>query len=307
MGAGLGIASAVVGGISSIGNMISQAVQNKKNREFQEKMYDKQKDDNIDFWRMQNEYNTPYNQIQRYKEAGLNPALMYEGATAGNAGAITSPSKPDYHPSNVDVDLSRGLENYISTKQAQVQLQNAERQGQLIEANTAKTLRETDLMETRERQMISGIDLTQFQLDKGKQMLPYDLSRANLEVDNIRKQTQISMNREERDAMKFGYTLEQMLLNQKNTKLRNEYLSTTNSGQKIRNAISEIELKMARQGIFKGDPLYYRFGKELYEQLIDEFKEVPASIKKESKRYDKARDGGFNNMHQLLNDLWFNK
>jgi len=36
-------------------------------------------------WKMQNEYNSPLNQMKRLKEAGLNPNLMYGKGTVGNA------------------------------------------------------------------------------------------------------------------------------------------------------------------------------------------------------------------------------
>lgn len=52
----------------------------------------------IEFWRMQNEYNSPRAQMQRLQEAGLNPNLIYgdsvSGAT-GRADSIGTPDKPD--------------------------------------------------------------------------------------------------------------------------------------------------------------------------------------------------------------------
>lgn len=46
----------------------------RKNNEFNERM-----------WHMQNEYNTPSAQMQRYREAGLNPNLIYGSTSNGNA------------------------------------------------------------------------------------------------------------------------------------------------------------------------------------------------------------------------------
>lgn len=50
---------------------------------------------NIKFWQMQNAYNTPKAQMERLKQAGLNPALIYGSGSAqtGIAGAV-APSKP---------------------------------------------------------------------------------------------------------------------------------------------------------------------------------------------------------------------
>lgn len=58
--------------------------------ELNKQLMDYQNEYNINYWNMQNEYNSPASQMQRYKEAGLNPALMYsEGvssSSSGNAG-----------------------------------------------------------------------------------------------------------------------------------------------------------------------------------------------------------------------------
>jgi len=46
-------------------------------------------DQNTKFWQMQNEYNTPLAQMDRYRAAGLNPNLMYSQGNPGNA--VSSP------------------------------------------------------------------------------------------------------------------------------------------------------------------------------------------------------------------------
>jgi hypothetical protein len=50
---------------------------------------------NVKFWNMQNEYNTPANQMKRLQDAGLNPNLIYGSGSAntGVAGSV-APSKP---------------------------------------------------------------------------------------------------------------------------------------------------------------------------------------------------------------------
>lgn len=39
----------------------------------------------LEMWRLNNEYNTPEKQMQRYVEAGINPALAYQNISGGNA------------------------------------------------------------------------------------------------------------------------------------------------------------------------------------------------------------------------------
>ena len=50
---------------------------------------------NIENWHMQNAYNTPAAQMQRYKDAGLNPNLIYGQGNSGNAQPISATEKPE--------------------------------------------------------------------------------------------------------------------------------------------------------------------------------------------------------------------
>lgn len=49
----------------------------------------------IDFWKMQNEYNHPKNQMARLQEAGLNPALMYGQSASGATGSAADIGRPE--------------------------------------------------------------------------------------------------------------------------------------------------------------------------------------------------------------------
>ncbi len=46
----------------------------------------------LEFWQMQNEYNTPAAQMRRLVDAGLNPALMNGGVSSNTAGGLSSVS-----------------------------------------------------------------------------------------------------------------------------------------------------------------------------------------------------------------------
>ena len=89
------IASSLIGGITSIGSQDSANKTNIKlaqtSNDFQREMYDKQV---ADEWR-QIEYNSPVNQVNRFKQAGLNPNLMMNGGSSGNAsGSVTTGGNP---------------------------------------------------------------------------------------------------------------------------------------------------------------------------------------------------------------------
>lgn len=66
-------------------------------QKFSEKMYNRTRADNLEFWHMQNTYNSPSSQMARYQQAGLNPNLIYGQGNSGNAGPIPT---PDVQPAN---------------------------------------------------------------------------------------------------------------------------------------------------------------------------------------------------------------
>lgn len=74
---GAALGAGVSGGFGLIGSAINYA--------FQKKLAAQQNQYNIDMWNMQNEYNSPMNQMKRFEEAGLNPNLIYGQGSAGNA------------------------------------------------------------------------------------------------------------------------------------------------------------------------------------------------------------------------------
>lgn len=102
-------------------SMAATAKLNKKNRRWQERMYNIQRDDEKIRRNEINEYNSPANQMQRFKDAGLNPHLIV-GQTNTSAPAQGSdiPSVSGQTP----VDMSflaeaggKGLQAYQSIEQ----------------------------------------------------------------------------------------------------------------------------------------------------------------------------------------------
>lgn len=88
--------SIIAGGASSvmdmasnaIGSLINGRIQRKTMREqnaFNAQEAQKNRDYQTEMWNKQNAYNTPLAQRQRLKEAGLNPYMMLNGGSAGNA------------------------------------------------------------------------------------------------------------------------------------------------------------------------------------------------------------------------------
>lgn len=80
---------------------------------------------NVKFWKMQNAYNTPKEQMARLQNAGLNPNLIYgSNANTGVAGSV-SPSKPA--PFNVQNPVPSMMQTAMLTSQIDLQKSQAEK------------------------------------------------------------------------------------------------------------------------------------------------------------------------------------
>lgn len=123
-------------------NAISGSKANKTNlqiaREYnqaQRELAEYQAQWNEQMWNRQNEYNTPSAQMQRFKEAGLNPNLIYGQGSPGNAtGAPSYPevkqTAPSVRPVIQDgLGLGQAMMSYLQTQA--LQLDNKKRQQNL--------------------------------------------------------------------------------------------------------------------------------------------------------------------------------
>lgn len=75
-----GLAGAIPAAVNTIGSMFGQNRQQRMNRRNADYQYSK----DLELMKYQMDYNSPGSQMQRFKEAGLNPNLIYGQGSAGN-------------------------------------------------------------------------------------------------------------------------------------------------------------------------------------------------------------------------------
>lgn len=180
---GLGLGTLIGGGISAVGSLIGnisgskkalQAVQetNQANRDLAEYQYQT----NLDMWNRQNDYNTPLQQMERLKDAGLNPNLMYGQGNVGNASGA-----PEYHAPNMQAYTSFGDFGASQAANQLMQGLNGFAQIKKTEAETAAIRQNTQNMQVQNEG---------FQLRNAYQLLLNDAqgTKNGFLVDLIRSQ-----------------------------------------------------------------------------------------------------------------------
>lgn len=175
VGAALDFGSNIVGGLFN-------ANQARKNRAFQERMYNKQVEDSISFWKMEQAYNHPQQVLERMKSAGLNPLLMYGDGASGMT-ASSQPNLPSA-PSGAQGQMS-GHTNF-----GQALAQSALLQAQIRNMNADSEQKET-AAETN-RQQAQNIEqdvlLKRLTKDINVAMRYRDYDFLNTSIDHLRNE-----------------------------------------------------------------------------------------------------------------------
>lgn len=120
--------SLIVAGASgafTAGNTLIAGKQNKKTRRWNAKQAEIKYQRDVDMWNKANLYNSPAAQMQRYKEAGLNPNLIYGQGSPG----LASNTLPQYNKPEGEfkiplmespVNTALGMYQDMSVKRAQI-------------------------------------------------------------------------------------------------------------------------------------------------------------------------------------------
>lgn len=127
-----GASSAIDFGLGVAGSAISNA-QSKSLMRYQNDL-------NVQNWKMQNEYNSPKNQMQRYIDAGLNPNLVY-GNLQNTADSLSSPSA-----SSAPVQRRDSI---VQNMAVAAQLEQMKAETRLIKAKTFREFNEAALTNER--------------------------------------------------------------------------------------------------------------------------------------------------------------
>lgn len=263
-------AAAIAGGAALLGtggNMWMQGKTNKKTREWNESMYkmqrghnqmdwlvqnkyneglwNKQNEYNERVWHMMNEYNSPMAQMQRFKEAGLNPNLIYgQGNTSGSISTgdfksdNISPSRVGaWNPKAPTLDVASGIASFNATRESAARTNNLEEQNKLIGAQALDVMASTKKKGVETANMERLID---YQIDA----LAETTRKTNIEAD-------IALNRDEREAAANSMSLSEAA--QRIANLRKQNLSI-----ELENRLKKMDIQLKAMGINPSDPAAMR-------------------------------------------------
>lgn len=189
----MSIVGGIISGVGSLlGGLGSSAMNNKAVRDtnkanmeiakyqaqWQQQENEKAYQRSLNMWNLQNEYNSPTQQMARIRAAGLNPNLVYGNGVTGNS----SGSTPQYEPAKFNaptmqayrgwnLGISDAISQFLSYRTAKAQVDNMEAQNSLIRQQTATEA-------TKQANIAASTSRSEFDLNMAKELKDVSVSSA---------------------------------------------------------------------------------------------------------------------------------
>lgn len=224
--------------VGQVANAAIQAHQNKKTREWNEKMYGVQRKDALSDWQMQNAYNSPAAQMQRLREAGLNPNLVYGHGADAQGGIVRSTDVKSWNPTAPSFAPEAAIGTYLDAKVKQLQTDNLAMQKTLMEqdlknkmatefktyADAYKSESQRDYTDTQTQ--LKGVDLNYATRIKemSLQGMQASIDKAMSDIDLTQSRTTGQMQENEFRAISNDQTIAQNAI--KILQMRENYLQS---------------------------------------------------------------------------------
>jgi len=271
-------ATLVVGGISAAtsgANMYAQGKMNRKTREWNEKMYAQQRQDALTDVATQNAYNHPLEQMNRLRQAGLNPNLVYGKGADNTSAQIRSSQAPSWNPQTPRLDMGAAqgaLMQYQNIKQSQAQTDNiaeqtavAKAQKLNIDASTARILQETatNKFQLAQAQRLSDLVFEKSQLDNSMLRQNMDLNLKNYDLSKMRTTADIKNTMQsivESNQRIKTQQLQNSLMPYQRQKIEKEIqqLDIVKDNLRKEGELKDLDINLRRVGIMPSDPYYIR-------------------------------------------------
>ena len=241
----------VLTGAGIVGNTASTLLTNDHNRRQQER----QNKWNLQMWSLQNQYNSPLEQMKRLRSAGLSPDMMY-GANSQNMGNASSPSAgtnpiPAQAP-QIDPMMFQQMELMKAQKyKTQMEGDNVDKQNQILdETGLRKALAEIGYTEQQINESMEKVNLMHTQQDEIKKNIQVMDENINMIKEKV-KEVQANVNKLNLESMNLEELSKIYVLQQEGLQLTNEQQKIINKNldaiQKSQIALNYAQANKAKK------------------------------------------------------------
>lgn len=241
-------------------NREAQERQNYQDRQWQKYMYDLQRNDALSDFKMANEYNHPLQQMERLRQAGLNPNLVYgkgadmaaaqiRGSQSGGGGLPAPQSR--FFPSGTGTAIADLMMKQAQTDNLHEQTAVIKKEGLLKDAQLAKIGTETAR--------------NTFDLKLADELRQVTIERAIADLQKVEVEIIYQLDENQRRKLQSAQDLQRTMqeialqkLNQAKTQVEIQEAKQNLRNLQQTEAVRKVEEELANAGIMKDDPWYYR-------------------------------------------------
>lgn len=269
----------------SIINAATQAAQNRKSRNFAREMYGRQRADALEDWNRETSYNSPQMQMQRLRDAGLNPNLVYGDSVVQSAPSTRSSSAPGWNPKapeygNAVAGVGQSLAMYYDLKFRQAQTDN-------VMAATDVAMEDKVLKQAQAYATLVGAGKTDLEARRLLAELPnvqklsdYSVDKARADIDARLAETRVLLNRDEREAISTTQSIKESVarilrMRYENAKSEDDRRLILNHIRSMTydNELKALDIDLKKKGIQPHDQLWQR-------KVADYLNGLPGMLKK---------------------------
>lgn len=216
-----------------------------KQNEYNELQWNKQRQWDVEKWNMENDYNSPMMQMQRFKEAGLNPALIYGQQSQGGSMATANletdqfkgkPAGPGARPGNWNPGvpnfdfLGESIMNYMAMRETGARTNLLEEQRNIAKQEVKfKAMQTANMALTNQR--------GNFDLDLSRELRGTSIDAAR---ENLRKVTAEADYTTDKNSRETSMQLSM----QDKIKEEIEHLKSQTKSEQTLNRIRELEYQL---------------------------------------------------------------
>lgn len=208
----MALGAIIAGGASLLGSALGFRSQKKTNKanmelakyqnEWQTQENEKAYQRNLQMWNLQNEYNSPTQQMARLRSAGLNPNLVYGSGVTGNSAGST----PQYQPADIkraelspyrgwNQGLTDSVSNFLAFRSNRAQVENMEAQNSLIRQQTATEA-------TRQANIAASTARSEFDLSQANRLKDVSVSMAEAQMSKAQHDASTSWSQSQQSWIK---------------------------------------------------------------------------------------------------------
>lgn len=245
---------------SSLLNTAATIFTNKSQRKYNEKMYQRQRTDSLADWAMQNEYNSPASQMERLRQAGLNPNLVYGKGADNTGGAVRSSDTGSYKPEAPEIKFSAkdSLLASNNLKMMQAQTDNLKVQNTVL-------AQEKLLKEAQTQATLANAGLSNFDLTMKTDLKDTDMTYRKEQLRKLQADTEFTLDSNERAAAANASNLReaaQRILNYRlgRAKTQEEIIHIKQQVENLKKSglLLDWEVLLSKENVTKGDAIYWR-------------------------------------------------